>query len=89
MADQEVNGSNVEIGNNNFFNGSNIVIISPLNTSLKIGNGNLIAGNITFWARNDHVIYDIKSRKRLNYDRNIIIGNENWIGQNSTFLPGA
>lgn len=89
VADREVNGSNVEIGNNNFFNGSNIVIISPLNTTLKIGNGNLIAGNITFWARNDHVIYDIKSRKRLNYDRNIIIGNENWIGQNATFLPGA
>lgn len=88
-ADQTVNGSNIEIGDNNFFNGSNIVIISPLNTTLKIGNGNLLAGNITFWGRNDHIIYDIKSKKRLNNDRNIIIGNENWIGQSTTFLPGA
>lgn len=88
-ADQQVDGSAIEIGNNNFFNGSNIVIISPINTSVLIGDGNLFAGNITVWGRNDHIIYNKFTKKRLNYDKNIVIGNSNWIGNNVTFLPGG
>lgn len=88
-ADQKVNGSIIEIGNNNFFNGSNIVLISPINTRLSIGNGNLFAGSINIWARNDHIIYDLKKSSRINNDKNIYIGDNNWIGQNVTFLPGG
>lgn len=88
-ADQIVNGSEIYIGNNNFFNGSNIVLIAPLNTKLSIGNGNLFAGSITFWARNDHIIYDRRTKKRLNNDSDISIGDNNWIAQNVSFLPGG
>ena len=80
-------GSEIRIGNNNYFNGSNNSIIAPLNTKILIGDGNLFAGNITFWGRNDHIIYDIKTKKRLNKDRDILIGDSNWICQNVTFLP--
>ena len=88
-ADQRPLNSEIIIGNNNFFNGSSIVFIAPLTKSLKIGNGNLFAGNICFWARNDHIIYDCKTKKRLNDDQNIIVGNNNWICQNVSFLPGG
>lgn len=88
-ADQRVNGSCIKIGDNNFFNGSNNVIIAPLNTKVVIGSGNLFAGSIMIWARNDHIIYDLKTKKRLNIDRDIIIGDNNWIGQNTTVLPGG
>lgn len=83
------NNSEIIIGNNNYFNGSNITIISPLNTKIIIGDSNLFAGSLIFWGRNDHIIYDIKTRKRLNQDRDIIIGNNNWICQEVKFLPGA
>ena len=88
-ADNKPDGSKILIGNNNFFNGTNIIFISPLNTNIVIGNGNLFAGNITFWGRNDHVIYHMKTKKRKNYDKDILIGNQNWLAQNTTFLPGA
>lgn len=81
------NKSIVSIGDNNFFNGSNISIIAPLNTKIIIGDGNLFAGSITFWGRNDHIIYDVKTKARLNNDKDIIIGDSNWICQNVTFLP--
>lgn len=88
-ADDKPSGSEILIGNSNFFNGTNIVFISPLHTKIIVGNGNLFAGNITFWGRNDHIIYDLKHRKRRNNDKDIIIENENWIAQNSCFLPGS
>ena len=79
--------SEIIIGDNNYFNGSNNSIIAPLNTKIEIGNDNLFAGSITFWGRNDHIIYDTKTKKRVNVDKDIIIGNSNWICQNTTFLP--
>lgn len=88
-ADSKPNGSKIKIGDSNFFNGTNIIFISPLNTNIIVGNGNLFAGNISFWGRNDHVIYDVKKHVRRNIDRDILIGNNNWIGQNNCFLPGA
>lgn len=89
VADQQVNGAIIKIGDDNFFNGSGNVIISPVNTKVEIGSRNLLAGSITIWGRNDHAIYDIRNGKKLNNDRNIMIGNDNWIGQNVTFLPGG
>ena len=83
------NNSKIEIGNNNFFNGSGISIIAPLDKSLIIGDRNLFAGSITFWGRNDHIIYNAKNLKRINNDKDIIIGSNNWICQNVSFLPGA
>jgi acetyltransferase-like isoleucine patch superfamily enzyme len=79
----------VKIGNGNFFNGEKIHIIAPLNKKLIIGDYNLFAGNITIWGRNDHIIYDKKSKERLNIDKNIIINNRNWICEFVKILPGA
>ena len=78
----------IKIGNNNFFNGSDNRIISPISKKIEIGYGNLFAGNITIWGRNDHIIYDSKKR-RINNDRDIYIGNQNWICQNASILPGG
>lgn len=84
-----VNNAIIQIGENNIFNGENIKIISPINTKIIIGDNNLFAGDIQFWGRNDHVIYDLNSGIRLNEDKNIEIGDENWICQEVKFLPGA
>lgn len=76
-------------GNNNFFNGQNNKIISPITTNLHIGNGNLFASDITIWGRNDHVIYDIDTGEQLNGDKQIYIGDNNWVCNNVSFLPGG
>lgn len=81
--------SKICIGDNNLFNGTNNLFIAPINTKIVIGNGNMFAGNITFWGRNDHIIYDLNTKKRLNVDEDIIIGDNNWICQNVSFLPGG
>lgn len=81
--------SQIIIGDNNYFNGSENSIIGPLNTRIIIGDGNLFAGHIKIWGRNDHIIYDVKTKKRLNVDRDVVIGSSNWICECSTILPGA
>ncbi len=88
LTDKPTN-SEIIIGNNNFFNGQNIKIVSSLNNSIRIGYGNLFASDITIWGRNDHIIYDMKTKKRVNFDKDIIIGNENWICDKTSFLPSG
>lgn len=79
----------VEIGNHNIFNGEQIKIICPIqeNGYIKIGNSNLFGGYITFRGRNDHLIYDIKTRKRLNIDSNIVLKDNIWVCDSVVFLP--
>jgi len=79
----------IEIGDNNYLNGEKIKFISPIENgrSIKIGDCNLFAGYITFRGRNDHVIYDINTKKRINIDHDIIIGNNIWICDSVIFLP--
>ena len=85
----EPHGSEIVIGDYNYFNGSGNSIIGPLTTKIKIGNRNLFAGNIVIWGRNDHIIYDVETRKRLNVDKDIDLGSSNWICEKVTVLPGA
>lgn len=85
----EPNKSQIIIGDNNFFNGSGNSIIGPLTTKIVIGDGNLFAGNITVWGRNDHIVYDVKTKKRLNKDVDVDLGSNNWICEAVTILPGA
>lgn len=82
-------GSQIIIGDGNYFNGSNNGFIAPLTTKIRIGEGNLFAGSIKIWGRNDHIIYDIKNKARLNNDEDIDLGSNNWICENVTILPGA
>lgn len=79
----------VEIGNHNIFNGEQIKFICPIveNRSIKVGDYNLFGGYITFRGRNDHVIYDIKTMKRVNEDFDIILKNNIWVCDSVVFLP--
>lgn len=81
-------GTLVEIKNGNIFNG-NVSITSPIEPGRKvvIGNDNLFGNNILLRGRNEHTIFNRKSLKRINVDKNIEIGNENWICDEVRFLP--
>ncbi len=79
----------IEVGNNNYFNGEKIKFISPIENGkfIKIGDYNLFAGYITFRGRNDHIIYNIDTKERVNLDDNIILGNNIWICDSVIMLP--
>lgn len=79
----------IEIGNNNIFNGDNIVFLSPIEENNKIvfGSYNLLAGNIHIRGRNDHTIFNTKNHRILNKEKDVIIGNKIWICDNVQILP--
>ena len=80
----------VKIGNNNRFQG-NVTILSPTGSDsavkLSIGNYNLFAEGVFFHGRQDHLVYDIKSKKRINHEASIILDDNIWIGSLVHFLP--
>ena len=49
----------------------------------------MFSNNITFRNGDSHSIIDIVNEKRINYAKNIHIGNKVWIGENSYILKGA
>ena len=79
----------IEIGNNNIFNGDNIVFLSPIeeNNKISFGSFNLLAGNIYIRGRNDHIIFNKKNHEILNKEKNVIIGDKIWICDNVQILP--
>lgn len=80
------NGSCI-IGDNNTFNG-NISIAIPTESQkyVKIGNDNLFATNVDILGCTEHLVYDLNTNELLNTEDNVVIGNSNWIGRNTTFL---
>lgn len=55
---------------------------------VTIGNNCLISNNVEIHTTDYHKIYD-KSGKRINDDKDIIIGNSVWIGLGVTILKGS
>lgn len=57
---------------------------------------NIILGSATMLARgcycrncDGHLLYDAKTKKRINHSKSIIIGNNSWIGQHSFISKGS
>lgn len=86
----------IKIGNNNRFQG-NVTILSPTGTKSEnenkgrviIGNYNLFAEGIFFHGRQDHLLYDIKTKERINNEASIVLENNIWVGSLVHFLPKA
>lgn len=80
----------VIIGNNNCFNG-NFLIIPGADEEMPIviGNNNLFAGNIQCQAISHHLVFDMNTKKQLNTEKGIKIGNNNWFGQEVLMLNKA
>ena len=80
-------GSTLAIGDDCLFNGECITFgFGEANTHIKIGKDCLFAGGIKFVTSDDHTIYDINTKKRLNNPGDIIIGNHCWICADVTVL---
>lgn len=56
---------------------------------LSIGRDCLLSSGLSMWNHDGHHIFDIGTHKRINYPKDIWIGDHVWIGQLTTLLPGA
>lgn len=58
-------------------------------TSMTIGNSCLFSANVIVRTSDSHSIIDSTTKQRINYGRNVSIGNMVWVGYGVTILKGS
>ena len=82
------NNSVCYIDKNCYFN-NNIKFIFSEEKNIFIGSTCLFASNICFRVADPHLIYDIKTKERINLSKSIYVGDHVWFGQNVIVLKGT
>lgn len=78
-------GGDLTLGNGLTINGSSNIVCAK---SVTLGNNVLMSWGCTIMDTDFHCIWD-KGGKKVNEDQEIIIGDNTWIGMNSTILKGC
>ncbi|MGJ8735336.1 acyltransferase [Zobellia laminariae] len=76
------------IGKNSTFEDTHIAVTEP-SSKVTIGADCMFANAIDVRTGDSHSIIDILSNKRINYAKNITIGNHVWVGAHSCILKGG
>jgi acetyltransferase-like isoleucine patch superfamily enzyme len=84
----EDNNCKISVGKNSAFYGGHIAVTEP-NSEIEIGENCLFSSEIDIRNGDSHSIIDLNTNKRINYAKNIIIGNKVWIGKYCQILKGA
>ena len=79
-------GNIVEIGDDVIFD-QNVSIVVAEGTECKIGSGCRLANGVRIRTSDQHFIYDEKGN-RLNYAKNVYIGNHVWLGASVIIMKG-
>ena len=82
------NNSVFYVGENCYFNNLINIYLSE-QKNIIIGNDCLFSINIFMRTADPHLIYDIKTHKRINLSKSIYIGDHVWIGQDTLILKGS
>ena len=87
---------NVRIGNDSvFYLGKDVFlnqtsyVFATERKNVLIGNQLLLSFGCYFRTADPHLLYDTRTKKRINYSKSILIGDRVWIGQNSLILKGT
>lgn len=80
------NHGKVFIGNSSF---GDVNILITTNGSIEIGNDCMFSHSITLAHGDQHCIFDLNTKERININKNIKIGNHVWIGRNVILLAGC
>lgn len=81
------NDSVIYIGKDCFINKKSHLYATE-RKNIIIGNQLLLSFDTYFRTADPHIIYDTKTKERLNYSKSILIGDRVWIGQSSLILKG-
>lgn len=78
----------LEIGDNVGVNGKLTIHMSEP-SSVSIGTQCLFGGSVSIMTSDAHSIFDINTRKRINYARSVSLGRRVWVGAEATLLKGT
>lgn len=81
-------GCNIYIGRD-FWSTTAAYLMANEKTTIHIGDGALFARNVWMRTSDMHLIYDIESKKRINPNKDIYVGDHVWIGQDVGCLKGT
>ncbi len=68
------------------------IVITNIDVSgakLEIGDDCLFSYNTEIRTHDSHVIFDKKTKKRINYPKDVIVGSQVWLAAGAKLLPGA
>ena len=82
------NDSVIYIGKDCFINKKSHLYATE-RKNIIIGNQLLLSFDTYFRTADPHLIYDTKTKERLNFSKSILIGDRVWIGQSSLILKGT
>lgn len=80
-------GNTVEIGDNVIFD-QNVSIVLAEGTKVSIGSGCRLANGVRIRTSDQHFIYE-KDGTRINYAKNVQIGNHVWLGASCVVMKGV
>lgn len=75
-----------KIGDSSFFE---VNILQTTNTEIEIGNDCMFSHGITLSPTDQHLIFDLNTRKRVNISKKMVVGNHVWCGRSVSLLGGA
>lgn len=84
----EDNNNSIEIGEFTWIAGKT-ELCAMESTKIIIGDRCMFSGNIHFRTGDSHSIIDENLNSRVNFSRDIFIGNHVWVGSNVTCLKGS
>ena len=79
----------IEIGNGTTAGGGTEILVSQPDSVIKIGDDCMISYDVLIQNSDGHSIIDLTTRKRINFDQSIFIGNHVWLGAYSRILKGV
>ncbi|CAH8282822.1 acetyltransferase-like isoleucine patch superfamily enzyme [Mariniflexile fucanivorans] len=82
------NDCSIIVGENTGLN-TNRILVAGKSNYIKIGKECVFAENAEVWASDTHSILDLKTNRRINLDKPIIIGDYVWIGNRALILKGS
>ncbi|MDR0917819.1 MAG: acyltransferase [Oscillospiraceae bacterium] len=82
------NDSYCYIGGNNYFS-NRLNLFCTEHTNAIIGDDSLFSFGVWIRTSDVHLLYDCKTKKRINNSKSIFIGDHIWISQNATVLKGT
>ena len=82
------NNTTLSIGDNFSIRSGNIILRGE-NKQISIGNDCMFSNNITIRNTDSHKIYEKETKKLLNPEENVIIGNKVWLTQDVTVGKGS
>ena len=78
----------IVFGRDNYFNGQ-LHIIASEGRNVVVGDNCLLSFGIWIRTADPHLVFDCETHERINYSKDVVIGDHVWIGQNAMMLKGT